>query len=277
MCRMAPKSKKQKQAEKEAELARIAEEERLAAEKAEKEREEEERLLKEEKQKRAVEEQRLQAELDARLEEERAANEAFYGGRSLALQQELQQALSGSEWETFIACEELPDVTCESDVNTFLTEWRETPAESADRLDKTLADATLCIELLRSLQLEEAWAAARKDAKRAAWQAQAQLELRAEMQRKLDETTADFLQRADEFANAKAQLCASYLSTPSCRFGVWVNLARNPRMKIIEMGPISVTCELPKALALASISVRVLQYHCDLVSPYASAEAMAAR
>ena len=120
-------------------------------------------------------------------------------------------------------------VTSEAEVNTFLTEWSESPACGGEAFDKTLADATLCNELLRSLQMEGAYAAARGDAKQAAWQSAVQLELRNEMNRKIDETTADFLSRADEFANIKAMDCSKYLATDGLRFGLWVNLAKSAR------------------------------------------------
>jgi len=270
---MAPKkSKKEKQAEKEAELARLAEEQRLEEERIAKEIAEEEARLAKELKERTDAETAAQTEFDALLDAETGANASFYVERKAALEKERLISFERDDWAVFIACEPLPDVQREADVNTFLTEWGEKPRDGAEALDKTLADCTLCTELLRSLQLEAAFSAARLEPKQAAWQHEIQLRLKAEMQRKLDGATADFLTRADEFANAKHE-CIVCVPAAGCRFGLWVNLAKNPRIKSIEYAELSVASELPKALALASIAVRVTQYAIDFVSPYANAEA----
>lgn len=268
---MAPKlSKKEK-----AELARIAAEEAAAAaaKKAEEEEKErqatEERLAKEEAERKAAE-TAMQAELDERIAAEDSANADMYSERARTLAQAQSKALAADEWEVFVACEPLPDVMSECAVNGFLTEWSEKPRDGADHLDLTLGDCALCVELLRSLQLEGAYAASRGDAKCAAWQKRAQLMLRDEMNRKIDLATADFLQRANEFVNAKNE-CVTCVTVPGCRFGLWVNLAKNPRIKSIDLPELSLSIELPKALALASIAVRVVQTSIDLFSDYSTA------
>ena len=268
-------SKKEKEAAKQAELARIAEEERLEEERLAKEKAEEEKRMAEELAARQKAEAEAQAEFDALLAAENEANAGAYGERSLALQREQQVAMSKDEWAVFVACEPLPDVQREAEVNTFLTEWGEKPRDGADHLDKTFADCTLCTELLRSLQLEAAFAAARLEPKQAAWQREIQLRLKAEMQRKIDGATADFLQRSDEFANKSTLQCITCMPAAGCRFGLWVNLAKNPRFKLIDYAELNVSTELPKALALASVAVRVVNYATDFTSPYASEEACA--
>ena len=273
---MAPKmSKAEKKAAAEAaaaaaEAARIAEEERL-----EKERQAVEAALAEEQKARDEQEKQLLEELEGRLEEEHAANAQFDQERSLALASELAASMAGKEWDAFVACGELPSVTIESDVNTWLAEWADKPREGAEHLDQSLAQCTLCAELLQSLQYEEAFAASRGDAKQAAWQFAAQLRLREELLKKLDGATADFLQRADEFVNAKNE-CVVGVASEGCRYGLWVNLAKNPRIKSIDFAELSVTSELPKTLALASIAVRVVHYSADVCSPYAPPEAKGA-
>ena len=266
---MAPKmSKKEK-----AEAARIAAEQAAAEAAAKAEAEEKERLatearLAEEEKQRKAEEAKLLADLDARIEAEDGTNSAFYGERSEALARAQKEALARDEWEVFVACEPMPDVMSECAVSGFLTEWMEKPREGADHLDLTLGDCSLCVQLLRSLQLEGAYAAARGDAKCAAWQTRAQYLLRDEMNKKIDMATADFLGRAEEFANAKHE-CVACVASPGCRYGLWVNLAKNPRVKSIELPDLGVNVELPKALALASIAVRVLHTSIDLCTPYA--------
>ena len=54
-----------------------------------------------------------------------------------------------------------------------------------------------------------------------------------------------------------------------------VAAAKNPRIKSIDYTELNIGCELPKALALASIAVRMVHYSTDLTSPYASEEVVA--
>nr|ACN22074.1 inner dynein arm I1 intermediate chain IC97 [Chlamydomonas reinhardtii]ACN22075.1 inner dynein arm I1 intermediate chain IC97 [Chlamydomonas reinhardtii] len=43
------------------------------------------------------------------------------------------------------------------------------------------------------------------------------------------------------------------------KWGVWVNTAKNPRLKAVEMPQLGVTLEIPKQIALANIALRVQQ------------------
>ena len=83
---------------------------------------------------------------------------------------------------------------------------------------------------------------------------------------KVDGATGDFLSHADEHANARNEVQYEH-SAPSCKFGLWVNLAKNPRIKSIEFDALSITTELPKQLALASIALRVMQFSSELLTP----------
>ena len=160
---MAPKlSKKEKQALKEAELARIAEEQRLEEEKAEAERLAEEKRMAEELAARVKAETELYDEFNALLDAENAANEGLQRERVSTLSKEQAKRFDQDEWAVFVACEPLPDVQREGEVQTFLTEWGEKPQYGADHVDKTMADCSLCTVLLSSLQLEAAYAAARE-------------------------------------------------------------------------------------------------------------------
>ena len=226
--------------------ARLAEEQRIQEEKEEKERQEEDARRKKEQGERAAEELRLQGELEQRLEAESAANAEWYTSRTVRLATEQAAALSGSEWDRFVACGERPDVMSEGDMNTFLTEWRERPR--AD-LWKTLPTCTLATEMLSSTQLEAAHAHDRGDDKLAIWQRELQILIFDELLSKLDSATAEFLQRSEDFVNNKMECCVT-VAARGCHFGLWVNLAKNPRIKSIEYADLSIAVELPKSLAL---------------------------
>eukprot|EP00976_Prorocentrum_cordatum_P045310 914588-Prorocentrum_minimum.AAC.1 len=57
--------------------------------------------------------------------------------------------------------------------------------------------------------------------------------------------------------------------------GLWVNLAKNPRQRAVEIEELAFQVELPKSLLLASIAVRLLHVHYDHFTPKAKNEYMA--
>ena len=265
---MAPKKKdkKQKEKEKEEERQRLAEEQRLAdiaeaelQEKLRKQREEEEEV-------RRLEAARLQAELDARLIREDEENMAVYEQRKRNLEHELQTALAAKEWSRYVECNALPDCGCEAAVNSFLAEWRDAPMAE---LPRTLADCALAHQLQDELDAQAAIALERGNRAQADWQELLSREVATLVLQKLDGASADFLQRADEFANGKNEVLFS-IAEPSCKFGLWVNLAKNPRVKSIDFTELLVSTELPKSLALASIAIRAMHFANDTISSKAA-------
>ena len=57
------------------------------------------------------------------------------------------------------------------------------------------------------------------------------------------------------------------LTQPSCKYGLWVNLAKNPRIKQLDFADLAISTELPKSLALASVAIRVIHYQADRLTP----------
>ena len=66
-----------------------------------------------------------------------------------------------------------------------------------------------------------------------------------------------------------------HASVTEIKFGLWVNLAKNPRFKTIEIPELGFVSELPKSLALASIAVRMLHASYDDFTPIALNEVLA--
>ena len=59
----------------------------------------------------------------------------------------------------------------------------------------------------------------------------------------------------------------------ACKFGLWVNLAKNPRVKSIEFTELAISTELPKSLALASVAIRAMHFTYDRLTPLDNEEA----
>ena len=266
---MAPKGKKgKKAAEQAAELERLAEEQRLA-EIAEQERLEKERLEREEQERlRKEEEARLQAELDARLVKEAEENQAFYAERKKRLDSERFAASEETEWRRYVAGRPLPDTAAESSVNEMLTDWLDKPGVP---LEASMDDAELAHQVLAELRAEELSAQEMQAAAQAEWQARLGVEVGDALLGKLDVATAEFLQIAEQYVNAKNECMVSY-ERPSLKYGLWVNLAKNPRVKQIDFAELSVSTELPKSLALASVAIRAMHYEADRMTPTGPAE-----
>lgn len=82
-------------------------------------------------------------------------------------------------------------------------------------------------------------------------------QLRALISKKLDAASARVLMFMDEyFANGEVKMMTKQ---PPFTLGVWVNLAKNPRFRLVEFPALGVTVEIPKPVALASLAVRVQQ------------------
>lgn len=96
-------------------------------------------------------------------------------------------------------------------------------------------------------------------------------QVRALSAAQIDRVTAHVLQHADEVQNLKNEVQV-HASVEQFRFGLWVNLAKNPRFKTISIPEIGFVSELPKSLALASIAVRMLHVHYDEFTRFATNE-----
>lgn len=63
-------------------------------------------------------------------------------------------------------------------------------------------------------------------------------------------------QRADEYADPKGDVLLT-AQQGDLQFGLWVNTAKNPRFKLVDLAGLGMTVEIPKQLALANIALRV--------------------
>ncbi|KAI8907378.1 hypothetical protein EDD86DRAFT_248231 [Gorgonomyces haynaldii] len=204
------------------------------------------------RQKQLEEEQRERARLVQELEEIESITARFKDNVETQTQQK-------QDWNKYVACSFLPDPKIERDVNTFLQLWEHEPflgeKPSLDPLFAQVPDAEL---LLSQLEAEKALAIDTFNEKRQKI-IQEQMERHSDiMMYKWNLTTQKILQHLDFFErepNENFQLGAQKLGFA---VGLWGNLTKNPRHKLIEFEQLRIAFTLPKPLALGSTAIRVI-------------------
>ncbi|KAJ3086489.1 Protein casc1 [Quaeritorhiza haematococci] len=238
---------------------------------AEKEKElEEQRRLAEEEAKQA--ELRAKKEKEMREQKEREALEAMFGKEKERLGGEKEEVAQifqrieaeltvitdrmreENDWKSFVQCSKLPNPQVERDLNTFLQLLEDEAPVTAD-------DASLS-NLMRMLdeidQRHMAIALDRGNNVEADRLKGHILRLRRITLGKWDAVTVHILQHVDYFhweANENFQIATT---APNALFGLWGNLTRNPRFKMIEFNEIEMSASLPKPLALSNVAIRML-------------------
>jgi len=263
------KKNKKKEAEEAARLAaeeeaRRLEEERLRLEEEERKQQEAEKAARQKE-----EGARLALEADA-LKEERNSLASFMGGRTIALKKIHSTIKHDVEWLRYISCTPLPDPKLESQLNGYLNTLEE---NSVTALENAL---TFCQDNELVVREAEQFALAAENFGSPEIKNHHHTyltKIRTLTANIIDRVTAHILQHADEFQNSKGEVQVQ-ASVPSFKFGLWVNLAKNPRMKTIEIPELNFTSELPKSLALASIAVRMLHCYYDDLTQHAKNEFM---
>jgi hypothetical protein len=264
---MPPKpSKKQLEAEKK------AEEERLAA-LAEAERLERLRLEKE------AQERQFQAADDAwitqkrsEFEAEEADNIAFISSRNDAIAALRATSRSQAEWKAFLSCSKLPDISNQRYFYDWLTDWSAVSPLTLADVSQQLNDAeTVCRDLLVGVITAEE----KQDEASAENYKSLLLHLQGLMRNKLNATTAWLLLHYEMHVNVKNELQMS-CEAPGVDIGLWVNVAKNIRIKNVEFSSMGIVLELPKQLIMNSTAVRVQRLRRDDCAPFAGGGTMQA-
>eukprot|EP00163_Fabomonas_tropica_P007926 TRINITY_DN1755_c0_g2_i1.p1 TRINITY_DN1755_c0_g2~~TRINITY_DN1755_c0_g2_i1.p1 ORF type:complete len:617 (+),score=144.97 TRINITY_DN1755_c0_g2_i1:850-2700(+) len=254
------RSKKQSRAEKRAEAERLAEEQRQK-ELAELEELEREREL--ERQRQYEEEARRRREEEkARLDIEEVDLNGFLNERALQLDRENEAFKAEEEWDRYLECSPLPDPATEHELTTWLSLWKDKREwDTAECLD--LCEKTACV--VDDIMRHYSKAQVQFDKGSMEHFLQYRKDYREMIIEKMDQMTAFVLQHADEYATAKNEVQIA-TKTDHFKYGLWVNLARNPRVKQVEFADLEMSCDLTKALAIASIGIRLTLFDYDRCS-----------
>uniref|UniRef100_A0A6T7W6T2 IC97/Casc1 N-terminal domain-containing protein n=1 Tax=Pyramimonas obovata TaxID=1411642 RepID=A0A6T7W6T2_9CHLO len=279
MAKGAAKGKGKKKAE-ELEAARLAAAEEAARLEAERLKLEEEERIKAEAEKAErlkVEGARLAVEA-ARLQSERDEEIPLHSQRKNALQVAHAATSDQIEWDRYIDCVPRPNPLFDSDLNGYLLTLQERAQKVLDDTLGICQDNELIVKESLALTLFPSHFDCSETRERQCKYAE---DIRALSTGMIDSNTAHILQHADEFLSPSAQAAQTaqnvlvHSQVDQFKMGLWVNLAKNPRQRAVEIEELGFQVELPKSLLLASIAVRLLHMHYDSFTPKAKNEYMA--
>ncbi|KAI9362451.1 hypothetical protein DFJ73DRAFT_812438 [Zopfochytrium polystomum] len=237
----------------EEEKKRLEEEQRLQELRAKKERE-----LREQREQEALfqiytqEKPRLNEEADSIRELVTKLNE-----KVLILEEKIE---AEKNWKKFIACDTLPNPLNERDLNTFISFLEEEPVSNEDdpSIDPFVAVLPSFERLCNDISLAIAAAADRIDKQLQQNLQMHLLTIRALMEAKWDLATNSILQHFDHFPLEPNENFYYSLRLGDYFFGLWGNLTKNPRHKVVEYSNVPLSMTLPKPISLANVSIRML-------------------
>ena len=168
-----------------------------------------------------------------------------------ARQKHLNGISAVEEWNRYISCNPLPIPTNDSSLREFLAAEAATVPESVEEaVDRMLAVLSI-IQEINAISI---------------WQAQLGNDHSTLLQRKeqllnlvsqiSDMSTARFLHRCDYCADEDGGIRFEHM-LGGCQWGIWLNVNKNPRTKMVEFPILNFNFEIQKQVALAPVAVRV--------------------
>jgi cancer susceptibility candidate protein 1 len=241
----------------------LEEEARIAAEEAAKAAEEA-RIAAEEKAKRLAEEHRLRQEFLlnerneelARLVNEEGENADNIRSTNNSIENSIRNILENEEWQRYSACLDIPDPLKEGELNTFMSTWVD---DDNGDLKSTLNNCQRAELVCKEANTYLARSKGAGDKEKAAYFEKYMGLLRDTQLDKIDFSTANVINNAEDYANDKRACQVQQLSENGLKYGLWVNLAKKPfRLKVVDFHGTGMSVDIPKPLALQSVALRAL-------------------
>jgi len=230
---------------------------------------ERERIEREEEEKRLAEEKRQWLEVEGRrLQEEKDDLFPLLQMRAHQLVVEEAGRREQEEWHNFLACTHLPDVRNDADLSTYITLWREDPVPD---IHTALKEAQNAIEVILGLEKLLAVAVSKNEEEALNKYEQFIKTLQDLILMKLDHATAKILENLDDHVT-KDNICQIDLSTVLQKYGMWVNVAKNLRLKNIEYPSLGLHTDIPRPIILQTVAVRMMHFRKDILSSPSQAE-----
>lgn len=162
------------------------------------------------------------------------------------------EAAKAAEWERYISCDHSTNPLDTADVNTFIAIWKELEDTDMQTLFSHITLASKLIDQLTQYRNVAEVANNAGDFEKFSGQV---IELRKLIQNKIELLTQHHLLHSDKYTGAKSEVLLNAESS-GYGYGLWVNLAKNPRIKEIDFASLNIG--IPKGVAMASLAIRVL-------------------
>ena len=224
---------------------------RRKREKAEQERLEQLRIERELEEKRIhQQEMEMERREQERLKQEDNELKALHQARIAQSHQIREERAKRDEWDRYISCEHSTDPNNQIDVNTFIAQWKETDNTDMKELFNKIEEATKLLDQLLNLRSTASVASEVAEFERLSNNIR---DIRQIIENKIAILTQHHLLFSDRYVLAKNEVLLS-ANASGYSYGLWVNLAKNPRTKEIEFPFIKI--EICKYIALASLAIR---------------------
>lgn len=176
--------------------------------------------------------------------------QAFFDTATAARRERLEAVRSADEWSRFVSCNPLPYPENDRHVNGFLAaEANSSPENVTEALSRMHSAATIIQEIEHvSIRLNQAGADISTLNKYKA-------KLYNLISSISDKVTAWFLHHSDYFSDSEGGVKHEEIVS-SCRWGLWLNINKNPRLKLLEFPILQCSVEIVKQLALAPVAIR---------------------
>ncbi|XP_040344572.1 dynein axonemal intermediate chain 7 isoform X5 [Herpailurus yagouaroundi] len=266
---MGPKAKKsarKKKITKAERLKQLQEEERRQKE------EEEARVKHEKEEMERLERQRIEREkwhqLEAKdlerrneeLEELYLLEECFPEAEKLKRDTRLL-----SQWNHYIQCDGSPDPSVSSEINTFISLWKE---ETNETLEEVITKSKLVLNLIEKLRLLLLQTPSYDLEDKTIIQYRGSiLELQELLHLKFNVATERLLRQASTLADLDSGNMEKVIQDENVTLYVWANLKKNPRYRSVRFSETQIRFEIPRILATSGIAIRLLHTHYDHATP----------
>lgn len=197
----------------------------------------------------------------ARLETERASLAEWEAAREGERRKFLRVQEASVDWTRYMLCNSLPDPTSVAEINDYLNRLKEAnskPVPLEGALDMAINNEAVVAEtqdrIFAAQSSGEAELAERYE--------ECIKNLQQVSSAVLDQASASLLQSAEDYLDDhnEVHIC---MEREKFKFGLWVNLFKNPRMKVIDLPSLNILAEVPKSIALSSTAMRFLSIPYD--------------
>ncbi|XP_020820727.1 dynein axonemal intermediate chain 7 isoform X3 [Phascolarctos cinereus] len=170
-----------------------------------------------------------------------------------------------SKWDHYVECDGTPDPSVATEINTFISLWKEKRNED---INAVMKESKLVLNLIEQLELILLDTPPHEltDEQVAQYQGSI-LELRELLHFKFNEATETLLKEASSLGDTDSGNMEMIIKDENVTLYVWANLKKNPKYKKIKFGDTQVGFEIPKALATSDIAFRIFHTNYDHFSP----------